>query len=99
MFVILDILSFGDQLQKSVFNFSKIIINSDNSLVYGIVNFAAPLISKIWAWWSDILNPPFKAPSPPKFCPHAFSFGATLLCVWYISEKNSYTPCGKNNFD
>ena len=56
MFVNLNILSFGEQLQKSVFSFRKRIINSDNSLVHGIVNSAAPLFSKIWAWWSDVLN-------------------------------------------
>ena len=56
MFVDFNILSFGEQLRKSVFSFRKRIINSDNSLVHGIVNFASPLFSKIWAWWSDILN-------------------------------------------
>ena len=35
-----------------------------------------------------------KAP-PPIFCPHAFNFGATLLCVGDFSKKNSLTPCGK----
>ena len=56
MFVNLNILSFGEQLQKSGFSFRKRIINSDNSLVHGIVNAASPLYSKIWALWSDILN-------------------------------------------
>ena len=56
MVVNLNILSFGEQLLKSVFSFRKIIMNSDNSLVHGIVNSASPLFSKIWAWWSDILN-------------------------------------------
>ena len=56
MFVHLNILSFGEQWRKSVFSFRKRIINSDNSLVHGIVNSAPPLFSKIWAWWSDILN-------------------------------------------
>ena len=32
-----------------------------------------------------------KAAPPPKFCPHAFSFGATLLCVGEFSPKNSLT--------
>ena len=56
MFVNLNILSFGEQLRKPVFSFRTRIINSDNSLVRGIVNSAASLFSKIWAWWSDILN-------------------------------------------
>ena len=28
-----------------------------------------------------------KAPPPPIFCPHAFNFGATLLCVGDFSKK------------
>ena len=28
-----------------------------------------------------------KAPPPPIFCPHAFNFGATLLCVGDFSPK------------
>ena len=29
-----------------------------------------------------------KAPPPPQFvCPHAFNFGATLLCVGDFSQK------------
>ena len=39
-----------------------------------------------------------KAP-PPIFCPHAFNFGATILCVGDFSQKNSLTPCGKKKFD
>ena len=56
MFVNLNILSFGEQFRKSGFSFRKIIINSDNSLVHGIFNSASQLFSKVWAWWSDILN-------------------------------------------
>ena len=56
IFVNLNILSFGEQLRKSVFSFRKRIINSDNSLVHDIVNSAAPLFSKISAWWSNILK-------------------------------------------
>ena len=56
MFVNLNILSFVEQMCKSVFSFKKRIINSDNSLVHGIVNSAASSFSKIWTWWSDILN-------------------------------------------
>ena len=56
MFVNLNILFFGELFQKSVFSFKKIIISPDNSLVHGIVNSAAQLFSKIWAWWSGILN-------------------------------------------
>ena len=35
--------------------------------------------------------------SPPIFCPHAFNFGATLLCVGVFSPKNSLTQYGKKN--
>ena len=56
MFVILNVLCFGEQLRKSVFNFRKRIINWDNSLVHGIVTSASPLFSKISARWSDIRN-------------------------------------------
>ena len=28
-----------------------------------------------------------KAPPPPIFCPHAFNFGATLLCAGDFSQK------------
>ena len=38
-----------------------------------------------------------KAP-PQYFCPHAFNFGATLLCVGDFSPKNNLTPCGENFF-
>ena len=38
--------SFGEQLQKSVFSFRNRIFNSDNSLVHSIVNSVAPLFSK-----------------------------------------------------
>ena len=31
----------------------------------------------------------------PIFCTHAFNFGATLLYVGDLSQKNSLTPCGK----
>ena len=40
----------------------------------------------------------FKSPPPPIFCPHAFNFGATLLCVGEFSPKNSLTPGGKKKF-
>ena len=56
MFVNLSILSFGEQLRKSVFSFRTRIINSDNSLVHGVVNSASPLFSQIWSWCSDVLN-------------------------------------------
>ena len=42
----------------------------------------------------EMLNPMqsggggFKSPPPPPiFCPHAFNFGATLLCVGDFSQK------------
>ena len=47
MFVNLNILSIGEQLRKSDFSFRKYIINSDNSLVHGIVNSTALLSRKI----------------------------------------------------
>ena len=34
-------------------------------------------------------------PPPPIFCPHAFNFVATLLCVREYSQKNNLTPCGE----
>ena len=56
MFVNLNIPSFGELLRKFEFSFKSRIMNSDNLLVNGIVRSATPLFSKIWAWWSDILN-------------------------------------------
>ena len=56
MFVNLNIPSFGELLPKFVFSFKSRIKNSDKILVNGIVKSATPLFSKIWAWWSDILN-------------------------------------------
>ena len=56
MFVNLNIPSFGELLRKFVFNFKSRIMNSDKLLVNGIERSATPLFSKIWAWWSDILN-------------------------------------------
>ena len=29
----------------------------------------------------------FKSPPPSDFCPHAFNFGATILCVGDFSQK------------
>ena len=54
MFVNLNILSFAELLRKFVLNLR--IMNSNNPLMNGIVRSATPLFSKIWAWWSDILN-------------------------------------------
>ena len=39
-----------------------------------------------------------KAPPPPIVCPRAFNFGATVLCVGDVSQKNRLTPCGENIF-
>ena len=50
MFVNLNIPSFDLLLLKICFCFSKRSINSDNSLVNGIVMSVAPLFGKIWAW-------------------------------------------------
>ena len=36
-----------------------------------------------------------KAPSPPIFCPHAFNFGAALLCVGDFSQKIVYHRVAK----
>ena len=56
MFVYLNIPSFGELLRKFAFSVKSRIMNSDNLLINGIVRSATPLFSKIWAWWSDILN-------------------------------------------
>ena len=57
MFVNLNIPSFNELLRKFVFSFKTIrIIESNNSLVNGIVTSTIPLLSSIWAWWSDILE-------------------------------------------
>ena len=52
MFV--NIPSFRELLRKFVFSFKTRIIESDNSLLNGIITI--PLFSSIWAWWSDILG-------------------------------------------
>ena len=31
-----------------------------------------------------------KAPPPPIFCPHAFNFGATILCVGDFFQKMKF---------
>ena len=54
MFVNLNIPSFRELLRKFVFSFKTRIIESDNSLLNGIITI--PLFSSIWAWWSDILG-------------------------------------------
>ena len=58
MFVNLNIPSFDELLRKLVglYSFTSIIQDSDKSLVNGIVKSSVPLFSKIWVWWSDILN-------------------------------------------
>ena len=56
MFVNLNISSFNELLRKFVFSFKTRIIESDNSLVNGIVTSTISLFSSIWAWWSDILT-------------------------------------------
>ena len=56
MFVNLNIPSFNELLRKFVFSFKTKIIESDNSLVNGIVTSTISLFSSIWAWWSDILD-------------------------------------------
>ena len=56
MFVNLNISSFNELLRKFVFSFKTRIIESDNSLVNGIVTSTISLFSSIWAWWSDILD-------------------------------------------
>ena len=57
MFVNLNIPSFDELLRKFVYSFKSRIQDSCNSFVNGIVKPSVPLFSKIWAWWSDILNP------------------------------------------
>ena len=56
MFVNLKIPSFDELLQKFVYSFKSRIQDSCISLVNGIVKSSVPLFSKIWVWWSDILN-------------------------------------------
>ena len=56
MFVNLNILSFGELLRKFVYSFKSRIQDSCNSLVNSIVKSSVSLFSKIWDWWSDILN-------------------------------------------
>ena len=56
MFVNLNIPSFNELLRKFVFSLKTRIIESDNSLVNGIVTSTIPLFSSIWAWCSDILD-------------------------------------------
>ena len=56
MFVNLNIPPFKELLRKFVFSFQTRIIESDNSLVNGIVTSTISLFSTIWAWWSDILD-------------------------------------------
>ena len=56
MFVNLNISSFNELLRKFVFSFKTRIIESDNSLMNGIVTSTISLFSSIWAWWSDILD-------------------------------------------
>ena len=56
MFVNLNIPFFRELLRKFVFSFKTRIIESDNSLVNGIVTSTMPLFSSIWARWSDIFD-------------------------------------------
>ena len=56
MFVNLNIPYFDELLQKFVYSSKSRIQDSCNSLVNGIVKSSVPLFSKIWAWWSVILN-------------------------------------------
>ena len=56
MFVNLNIPYFNELLRKFVFSFKTRIIESDNSLVNGIVTSTITLLSSIWVWWSDILD-------------------------------------------
>ena len=57
MFMNLNIPSFDELLRKYfVYSFKSRIQDSCNSLVNGVVKSSVPLFSKIWAWWSDILN-------------------------------------------
>ena len=56
MFVNLNNPSFDELLRKFVYSFKSRIHDSCNSLVNGFVKSSVPLFSKIWVWWSDILN-------------------------------------------
>ena len=56
MSVNLYIPSFDELLQKFVFSFKSRIQDSCTSLVNGNFKSSVPSYSKIWVWWSDILN-------------------------------------------
>ena len=54
----------------------------------------------IYIYFFYVFNPTrsrgaLKAPLPPIFCPHAFNFGATLLCVGDFSPKIFFTAYGE----
>ena len=56
MIVNLNIPSFSELLQIFLLSFKTRIIESDNSLVNGIVTSTIPLFSSIWAWRSDVFD-------------------------------------------
>ena len=56
MFVNFNSPSFNGLLRKFVYSFRSRIQDSGNSLANGIIKSSVPLFSKIWVWWSDILN-------------------------------------------
>ena len=56
MYVNLNLPSFDELLQRFVYSFKSRIQDSCNSLVNAIVKSSVLLFSKIWVWWSDILN-------------------------------------------
>ena len=65
--------------------------------VYSLNIIKIVIVNPIQSWGGGFKSPP---PAPQNFCPHAFNFGATLLCVGDFKKKNSLTPCcQQKNFD
>ena len=75
MFVNLNISSFVVLLQKFVFRFRKRIINSDNSLVNGIVNF--PSLHRYLAKYG---------PGGLTFLTHIHNNRCIIICVGIITD-------------
>ena len=55
MFVQCNLLSFGELLRKSIFDFRGRIQSSNNTVITCMVNSVAPLVSNVWKWWRTTL--------------------------------------------
>ena len=51
MFVHCNILSFGELLRKSIFEFLAQIESSNNQIIQRMVNSVPPIVSNLWKWW------------------------------------------------